>query len=178
MSESSRPEMFANVPVAKGTVKDLGRLLLISASLLIIVIIPSLACSTALPPPTPSPPPTIGSPEPTPTRVPRLRETLTDRQKQQAVGIMVGKRLVNEASISQDDQRLSLGLVVRVETTQDNAQELGDSFVRLVKTFGPEALPGREIGSGIFDYEITVVYANGTRIAQGAKDSTGIKIAW
>ena len=90
----------------------------------------------------------------------------------------MGKRFVNEASISQDGQRLSLGLVVRVEATQDNAQELGDDFVRLVKTFDPEALPGREIGSGIFDYEITVAYADGTRIAQGAKESTGIKIAW
>jgi len=67
---------------------------------------------------------------------------------------------------------------VEAETTQDNAQELGSNFVRVVKTFGPEALPGREIGSGIFDYEITVAYADGTRIAQGAKDSTGIRIAW
>ena len=88
------------------------------------------------------------------------------------------KSLVKDASISQDGQRLSLGLVVRVETTQDNAQELGDNFVRLVKTFGPEALPGREIGSGIFDYEITVAYPDGTRIARGAKESTGIRIAW
>ena len=88
------------------------------------------------------------------------------------------KRLVNEALISQDGQRLSLSLVVLVEATQDNAQELGDSFVRLVKTFGPEALPGREIGSGMFDDEITVTYADGRRIAQGAKDSTGIRIAW
>lgn len=85
---------------------------------------------------------------------------------------------MNEASISQDGQRLSLGLVVRVEATKDNAQKLGDDFVRLVKTFGPEALPGREIGSGMFDYEITVTYADGTRIAQGAKDSTGVRIAW
>jgi hypothetical protein len=91
---------------------------------------------------------------------------------------MMRRRLVNEASISQDGQRLSLGLVVRVEATKDNAQKLGDDFVRLVKTFGPEALPGREIGSGMFDYEITVTYADGTRIAQGAKDSTGIRIAW
>ena len=151
---------------------------LISASLLVTAIILSLACSTALPPPTPTSPPTIGSPEPTPTREPRLKETLTDRQKQQAIGTMMGKRLVNEALISQDGQRLSLTLVVRVETTQDNAQELGDNFVRLVKTFGPEPLPGREIGSGIFDYEITVTYADGTRIAQGAKNSTDITIAW
>jgi len=91
---------------------------------------------------------------------------------------MMRKRLVHEASISQDGQRLSLGLVVRVETTRDNAQELGDNFLRLVKTFGPEALPGREIGSGLFDYEITVAYADGTRIAQGAKDANGISIAW
>ena len=151
---------------------------LISASLLIAAIILSLACSTALPPPTPTSPPTIGSPEPTPTPAPRLKETLTKRQKQQAIGTMMRKSLVKDASISQDGQRLSLGLVVRVETTQDNAQELGDNFVRLVKTFGPEALPGREIGSGIFDYEITVAYPDGTRIARGAKESTGIRIAW
>ena len=156
----------------------MGRLRLISASLLIPAIILSLACATTLPPPTPTSPPTIGSPKPTPTRALRLKETLTNRQKQQAIGTMMRKRLVNEASISQDGQRLSLGLVVRVEATEDIAQELGDDFVRLVKTFGPEALPGREIGSGIFDYEITVTYADGTRIAQGAKDSTGIRIAW
>ena len=150
---------------------------LISTPLLITAIILSLACGNALPL-TPTPPPTISSPEPTSTPVPRLKETLTDRQKQQAIGTMMRKRLVNEASISQDGQRLSLGLVVRVETTQDNAQELGDNFVRLIKTFGPEPLPGREIGSGIFDYEITVAYADGTRIAQGAKDSTGLKITW
>ena len=151
---------------------------LILASLLTAAIILSLACATALPPPTPTPPPTIGSPEPTQTRAPRLKETLTNRQKQQAIGAMMRKRLVNEALISQDGQSLSLGLVVRVETTQDNAQDLGDNFVRLVKTFGPEALPGREIGSGFFDYEITVTHADGRRIARGTKDSTSIRIDW
>ncbi len=153
------------------------RLRLISASLLIAAIILSLACGNALPH-TPTSPPTISSPKPTPTPVPRLKETLTVRQKQLAIGTMMRKRLVNEVSISQDGQRLSLGLVVRVDTTEDIAQELGDNFVRLVKTFGPEALPGREIGVGIFDYEIAVAYADGTRIAKGAKESTGISIAW
>ncbi len=85
---------------------------------------------------------------------------------------------VDQASLSQDGKRLSLGLVVRPETTQDKAQELGDSFVRLVKTFGPEALPGKEIGSGTFDYVITVAYADGTTIAQGAKESNITRITW
>ena len=85
---------------------------------------------------------------------------------------------VLEASISQDGKRLSLGLVVRPETTQDRAQELGDNFLRLVKTFGPEALPGKEIGSGTFDYAITVAYADGTTIANGAKEPNSTRITW
>ncbi len=145
---------------------------------LVTAIVLSLACAGAAPAPTPSPSPTIASPEPTRTRVPILRETLTNRQKQQAIQAMMGKREVNKASISQDGQRLSLGLVVGPETTPDKAQVLGDNFVRLVKTFGPEAFPGREIGSGIFNYAINVVYADGTRIAQGSKDSTDTSIAW
>lgn len=90
----------------------------------------------------------------------------------------MGKTEVDEASISQDGKRLSLGLVVRPETTQDKALELGDNFLRLVKTFGPEAMPGKEIGSGTFDYMITVAYADGTTIAQGAKKSNATQITW
>ena len=158
--------------------KHRSHLRLISVSFLIAAIVLSLACAGAAPAPTPSPSPTIASPEPTRTRAPRLRETLTIRQKQQATEAMMRKAEVNEASISQDGQRLSLSLVVSPETTPDEAQVLGDKFVRLVKTFGPEALPGGEIGSGIFNYEIAVAYADGTRIAQGSKDSTDTSIAW
>ena len=91
----------------------------------------------------------------------------------------MGKRLVNEALISQDGQRLSLTLVVRVETTQDNAQEWRVTISSdWSKHLDRNHYQAEKLGRGFLITSITVTYADGTRIAQGAKDSTDITIAW
>lgn len=42
------------------------------------------------------------------------------------------------------------------------AKDVGDNFVRTVKTLGPEPAPSKEIGEGDFDYFVTVIYPDRT----------------
>jgi len=89
-----------------------------------------------------------------------------------------------DAAITQDEHDLSLAIIVPKGTSEARAKELGDAFVRLVKTFGlldsdkSEPAPGKEIGEGIFNYLITVAYPDQTIIIQGAKVSFATHITW
>ena len=91
---------------------------------------------------------------------------------------------VLDAAIAQDRYDLSLAIIVPKGTSEVRAKELGDAFVRLVKTFGlldsgkSEPAPGKEIGKGIFNYLITVAYPDQTIIVQGAKVSFATHITW
>ena len=104
--------------------------------------------------------------------------TLTEAQKDMAVSQIREYTEVLDAAIAQEGKRLSLALVVSHGITESRAKELGDSFVRLVKTFGPGPAPSKEIGKGTFDFLITVVYPDETIIVQGAKAATSEHITW
>ncbi len=91
--------------------------------------------------------------------------------------------LVLDAALSQDGCSLSLALVVNAAITTEAAQERGDNFVRLVKSFAPQGdqyeSPGVQIGRGQYDYSIGV-YASGTkaRIALGVKPAMARSVSW
>jgi len=86
---------------------------------------------------------------------------------------------VVDAGVTQKGKTLSLVIVVRRGTSKTRAHELGDNFVRLVKTFnGYETNPGKEIGEGIYDYLIGVYDTNQNKIDSGAKVSFSSKITW
>ena len=85
---------------------------------------------------------------------------------------------VREAAIGQDGKQLSLVIIVDYATDPDYAQELGDNFVRLAKTFLKDGAPGKQIGRGRYDYLIGVYYPNERVVAQGAKVGSADRISW
>ena len=102
-----------------------------------------------------------------------------DEQVQQlALSVIKGYSEVVDAAISQDGRKLSLAIVVRSATSKARAKELGDNFVRSVKSFSPDAPPSKDIGTGMYDYLVTVVYPDEAIVAQGAKASNSARITW
>ena len=85
---------------------------------------------------------------------------------------------VRDAAVSQKGDQLSLVLVVRFATNTQRAKTLGENFVRLTKSLGPDSSPGKEIGKGTYDYVIGVYYPNERQVALGAKARTAERISW
>lgn len=85
---------------------------------------------------------------------------------------------VLDASISQEGEKLALAIIVLDGTSEARAMELGDNFVRLAKTFGPDDNPSREIGRGRYDYLVGIRSAGGSDIAMGAKVGSSPRITW
>lgn len=83
-----------------------------------------------------------------------------------------------EADIVQKDNQLSLSIIVKYKTSETRAKELGDNFVRMVKTFSIDKNPDQEIGDGIYHYLVGVYYSNQEMIAMGAKAMIASKITW
>lgn len=103
---------------------------------------------------------------------------LTDEQKNLAIQGIKEYPEVRDAAVYQEGKELSLIVIVDYATSEARAKDLGDSFVRMVKTFGPEPAPGKEIGEGMFDYKIGVAYPNEEIVAVGAKVSFADHITW
>ena len=85
---------------------------------------------------------------------------------------------VLDASISQEGEKLALAIIVLDGTSEARAKELGDNFVRLAKTFGPDNDPSQEIGRGRYDYLVGIRSASGSDIAMGAKIGSSPRITW
>jgi hypothetical protein len=115
---------------------------------------------------------------PTTTTSTAKKRTLTEEEKELASTSIEGYTEVQDAAITQDGDQLSLALIVGYATNEETAKDLGDSFVRLIKTFGPEDAPGKEIGPGIYYYLIGVYYPDETLVAMGAKCPSCSKITW
>lgn len=87
--------------------------------------------------------------------------------------------LVSDAAIVQDGCLLKLAILANPIITEDHAEQLGDNFVRLTKTFGPGPNPRKEIGAGIYEYMVGVYEAGNQRnIVLGAKAPRGSSIRW
>ncbi len=105
--------------------------------------------------------------------------TLTGQQKTTAVNQITALDEVLDALIDQPNKKtLSLAVIVNFGTSKDRARDVGESFVRIVKSLGPDNAPGQQIGSGIYDYEIMVLYPNRTTVVQGAKVQDVTRISW
>lgn len=103
---------------------------------------------------------------------------VTEQEKQMAINEIEQHGGVRDAAISQDGDDLSLAIIVDYNVTSAKAKELGENFVRLVKSFSKDEAPGQEIGSGIYDYLIGVYYPNKKDVVMGAKSSISGKITW
>ena len=103
---------------------------------------------------------------------------ITEMQKTNAVNTVMGNPEVKEAAITQRGRVLSLAVIVNGGTSKARAKDIGDGFVRLVKTFSNEVNPGKEIGRGIYDYLIGVYYSGKVEVVSGAKASNARRIMW
>ena len=110
--------------------------------------------------------------------LPTSDSKLTSSMKDIAVASIQAYPQVRDAAISQDGKTLSLVIVVASATSPQRAQELGDNFVRMVKSQSQDTPPGKEIGTGIYDYLVGVYYPNEKLVAQGAKSRVAKRISW
>ena len=106
--------------------------------------------------------------------VPRI----TEEEKRLAIDMLKGYEFVRDASISQKEEILSLAVIVNFGTSKNIAKEMGDNFVRLVKSFSKDEMPEKLIGEGIYDYMIGVYYPNEEQIVFGVKVRNGKSISW
>ncbi len=84
-----------------------------------------------------------------------------------------------EAAITQKGDDLSLVLIVPANTSIKKARDLGDNFVRMVKSLSEDAPePGKKIGKGIYRYLIRVNTKQEEKIVLGAKVQTAENITW
>ena len=105
--------------------------------------------------------------------------SLTGQQKTAAINQITALDEVVDALIEQPNKKtLSLAVTVNFGTSKDRARDVGESFVRMVKSLGPDNAPGQQIGSGIYDYEITVLYPDRTTVVQGSKVHGVTRISW
>ena len=104
---------------------------------------------------------------------------ITEAEKSLAIrGIGDHHQGVREAVISQEGRKIKLAIIVNPEISEVDARQLGDNFVRLVKSFSKDKTPGSDIGAGIYDYFIYVYYPNRKLIAVGQKHRVYSQISW
>jgi len=103
---------------------------------------------------------------------------ITKEEKLMAIRIIKQQDGVIEAVILQNDANVKLVLTVMDGTTKERAKELGESFVRLIKTFCRDPNPNKEIGIGVYDYMIEVCYPDKNELAIGIKACMNKSISW
>ncbi len=118
------------------------------------------------------------TPEPTQPPTASIALQISEGTKALAVTGILGYPEVLDAAISQEGNTLSLTLVVGDTVTEERAKELGDNFVRMVKSLSPDEPPGEFLETGIYDYLVGVYYPGGEQVALGAKVRTSDRITW
>ena len=133
------------------------------------VLILTLACATEAP---------FLTSTPVPASTPKPPAASASSVNAMVVSSIEANREVVEAAISQKGDQVSLVLIVRSATNKQRAQELGDNFVRMFKSFSPDTAPGSVIGEGMYDYVVGVYYPNEKKVASGAKAKNARRITW
>ena len=95
-----------------------------------------------------------------------------------AKSTILEREVVIDASIGQTEDQLTLVLIVIPSTSEAAGKSVGEDFVRLVKSLGPEDPPGPQIGAGIYDYLVGVYFPDQTELAMGAKVYSSSNITW
>ena len=106
-----------------------------------------------------------------PEREPFCQEYSEDKQAM-VMRHFNARSLVRDSLIEQKGCRLKLVLVVSDIASESYARQLADNFVRMTKSFGPEAGPKKKIGRGIYHYDVGVFgWPSEAQIARGYKDA-------
>lgn len=97
----------------------------------------------------------------------------------ESISIIKEYKQVKDAGITQKEDKLSLVVIMSYGTTVAYAKNIGDNFVRLIKSYNEiEEGPHKEIGEGVFEYAIFVVDPNEKDIASGIKLASQKDIIW
>ena len=107
-----------------------------------------------------------------------LPPVVTRKQKNLAIRTIKDYSAVKDAAVVQEGRNLDLSITVDYATPEENARELGNNFVRLIQTLGPEAMPGAVVGKGMFNYLVGVYYPSEEMLAMGTKPRTSDRITW
>ncbi|MCF8145964.1 MAG: zinc ribbon domain-containing protein [Deltaproteobacteria bacterium] len=105
-------------------------------------------------------------------------QNISDEIKESAIYEIKRNPMVKDAAIVQDGKDIRLAIIVGYATSERKAKELGDGFMRLVKGLSGDKFPGKEIGTGEYDYMIGVYYPDKKRVALGAKVRSSPHITW
>lgn len=95
-----------------------------------------------------------------------------------AIETIEGYPEVLDAAISQEGRQISLVLIVAYRINEDRGKQLGDNFVRIVKSLSHDDSPGKDIGRGIYDYLVGVYYPNEQQLVIGAKVADAMNLSW
>ena len=104
-------------------------------------------------------------------------EWIEDVLKDVILDDLRSETLVKDAAIAKDGNKVSLALIVNAAVDEAHAKQLGDNFVRQVKAMSDDETPGKEIGTGKYDYLVTIGYGDQV-LHQGAKASGSERITW
>ena len=110
----------------------------------------------------------------TSNKIPRINQ----KTKKMAANVIENYPLVIDTAIKQEGRDISLVIVVNGSISKQRAKELGDNFVRLIKTFSKDKVPGEKIGDGIYNYLIGVYDPEENNIVLGTKVYTAEQITW
>ena len=104
---------------------------------------------------------------------------VSDEIKQVVVDYVVeSSPMVLDADIHQEGRRVDLVMVVSFAINEAHAHEMADSFVRMLKSLGPDTNPGKEVGPGIYDYVIGVYLPDRESLFMGGKSRGSSDIYW
>ena len=103
---------------------------------------------------------------------------VTQEQIYLATTSIKGYSMVRDAAVTQKGRQVSLTVVVGAATSEQHAREIGDNFVRMVKSFSDDTRPSKEIGPGLYDYLIGVYYPGQQQVVMGAKARNARNIRW
>jgi hypothetical protein len=87
-------------------------------------------------------------------------------------------KAVQRAYIVQRDSVIRLHMVVNDGTWKSSSKNLGENLVRLAKTYLGDVVPQKALGTGIFDYELTVTTASNNWFLRGQKPKSRDDIDW
>ena len=106
---------------------------------------------------------------------PTLRESVKDA----SANVSLKNREVLNVTLGQDDNEISVVLLVACGTSETAARFFGNELVHMIKTISPDANPPpSELGTGVWDYQINVHCDDSTTIAKGIKASDSAQIVW
>lgn len=103
---------------------------------------------------------------------------IKEEEKLKVINTMKEEDNVIDAVLSQKGSKIELVLTVEDKTSKKRAKELGESYVRLVKTFSMDINPNKKIGKGIYNYYFRVNNPNKEIIITGIKENLAELITW